>query len=50
VLAAFGTDLAARLGLLFCALFMGAVGAAINLAARRGLAKPAHTPAAPPSP
>lgn len=41
VLAAFGTDLAARLGLVFCAGFMGVVGGAIALAARRGLAQPA---------
>jgi hypothetical protein len=41
VLAAFATDGAARLGLLFCAGFMGAVGAAISIAAKRGLARQA---------
>ena len=46
-LAVFATDLPARLGLLFCAGFMGAVGAAIAFAARRGLARQAHPPALP---
>lgn len=39
VLALFAGGLAARLGLLSCAGFMGAVGGAIALAARRGLAR-----------
>jgi len=39
VLAVFATDGAARLGLLFCAGFMGVVGGAILLAARRALAR-----------
>lgn len=39
VLAVFATDGAARLGLLFCAGFMGAVGAAISTAAKRGIAR-----------
>ncbi len=50
LLAAFGTDLSARLGLLFCAVFMGAVGAAIALAAKRGLAGEAEAPADSPLP
>ncbi|MBL9206585.1 MAG: hypothetical protein JNN01_15945, partial [Opitutaceae bacterium] len=48
-LAVFANGLAARLGLLFCAAFMGAVGGAIALAARRGLVNQAHPPATAPS-
>ena len=45
VLAVFAQGLSARLGLLFCAMFMGAVGGGIALAARRGLARPGPLPA-----
>jgi SSS family solute:Na+ symporter len=45
VLAVFAQVCPARLGLLFCAVFMGAVGGGIALAARRGLARQEPLPA-----